>query len=275
MIEFNNRSVRIISKHKKSSIIYPLLSSAFQLHLESFEHPDTDTLGTFSGSIERKLDPIATLKEKCNWGKTANFDGLIIASEGSFGPSPISPFIQINEERVLLIDCKNGYEIQGVARSYETNCSEKTVFSFNELIRFATKIGFPSHKIILEPSAKNHIYIDQDEAQLAHYCSNESLFENGLKVMTDMRAMNNPSRQKIIEAATKNLIENMLNKCPNCNHPGFSKHTSIPGLPCKACLFPTKSIKAFTYYCNHCLHAKSIPVALKFEDPSYCDICNP
>jgi DNA-directed RNA polymerase subunit M/transcription elongation factor TFIIS len=275
MTEFNNRSVRIISKHNKSSIIHPLLSSTFQLQLDPFDHPDTDTLGTFTGSIERKLDAIATLRKKCDWGKTSDFDGLIIASEGSFGPSPISPFIQLNEERVMLIDCKNNLEIQGIAVSHETNCSEKIVYNFNELIRFARKIGFPSHKIILIPSPGNHIYIDQDESQLAHYCSIESLFENGLKVMTDMRAMNNPSRQKIIQEATKNLIENMLNKCPKCYHPGFSKQKSIPGLPCKACLLPTKNTKAHSFNCANCTYEEIIPVTLKYGDPTFCDFCNP
>lgn len=272
---FNNRTIRIISSHNKSEYILPVLKSAFQLKHETITHPHTDELGTFTGTIERKLDPIATAKQKCLWGKTSDFNGLILASEGSFGPSIASPFIHINEEHLLLIDCKNGFEIRGIARSIETNFSTKTVFSFSELIRFSTKAQFPSHKIILKPTKGPLIYIDQNEEQLAQICCNEALFENGLEVMTDMRAMNNPSRQKIIEQAAHDLVKNMQNLCPECQSPGFSKHQSILGLPCKYCNLPTKSIKAFTYLCDECGFKKDFPVEQLFQEAAYCDYCNP
>jgi hypothetical protein len=48
------------------------------------ENFDTDLLGTFTGEIERKLDPIATARQKCLLAmKLSNCD-LGVASEGSF-----------------------------------------------------------------------------------------------------------------------------------------------------------------------------------------------
>jgi hypothetical protein len=85
---FKGRSLVIATKHEKEKVITPLLEEALGVVCFIPEGFDTDTLGTFTGEIERKLDPISTARQKCLMAmKVSNCD-LGIASEGSFGPHP-------------------------------------------------------------------------------------------------------------------------------------------------------------------------------------------
>jgi hypothetical protein len=81
---FENRTIVIATMHKKESVIAPLLEDNFNLKCIVPSEFNSDSLGTFSGEIERKEDPISTLRQKCLLAlKTSNLD-LAIASEGSF-----------------------------------------------------------------------------------------------------------------------------------------------------------------------------------------------
>jgi len=61
---FKGRSLVIATKHEKEKVIAPLLEQALNVVCFIQEGFDTDTLGTFTGEIERELDPIATARQK-------------------------------------------------------------------------------------------------------------------------------------------------------------------------------------------------------------------
>lgn len=82
---FEGRKLIIATMHQKETVIAPILEKALGVHCFIDQTFDTDLLGTFSGEVERKLDPIATAKEKCLRAMRANNCDLGIASEGSFG----------------------------------------------------------------------------------------------------------------------------------------------------------------------------------------------
>ena len=69
---------------------------------------DTDQLGTFTGEVERKSDPITTARNKCVVAMELSNCDLAIASEGSFGPHPSISFIPADDEFLLFIDKKYG-----------------------------------------------------------------------------------------------------------------------------------------------------------------------
>jgi hypothetical protein len=96
-------------------------------------------------------------------------------------------------------------------------------------------------------------------------------------VETDMRAMFNPSRMKIIEKATLKLVEKIKSVCPKCATPGFGIVDRKEGLPCSQCYFPTRSTLSYSYNCQKCNCTKVVefPNGKLTEDPMYCDICNP
>jgi len=90
-----------------------------------------------------------------------------------------------------------------------------------------------------------------------------------------MRALYNPTRMKIIEKATMQLIEKINSKCPNCNHPGFGIVEANKGLRCELCNNPTNSILSYTYQCSNCNFKSEKATSKKMEDPMYCNYCNP
>jgi hypothetical protein len=269
---FNNRKILIATKHQKENVIAPLLKKHFAMQCFVAEHFDTDSLGTFTGEIERREDPITTLRNKCLGAlKGTSFD-LVIASEGSFGPHPSNGFITAGDELILLLDKKNNLEILTRELTTKTNFNAKIVKSKNELIEFSELVGFPEHRLILRRASDCFSEIYKGIGELKEL---EDTFKLLMKkfgqvyVETDMRAMFNPTRMNSIEIAMQHLVLSMQSYCPNCETPGFSVRKSEIGLPCAWCNAPTKCIK--------CDFEELIPYPnkKKWEDPAYCDFCNP
>jgi hypothetical protein len=277
---FENRTIVIATMHKKESVIAPLLEDNFNLKCIVPSEFDSDSLGTFSGEIERKEDPISTLRQKCLLAlRNSNLD-LAIASEGSFGAHPSLFFAQANDELVMLLDTKNNLEIVARELSTETNFAAQTIKNEAELIDFAERVQFPSHGLILRPSKSDYSEIHKG---ITKWEDLKILFEkirkkNGTAyVETDMRAMFNPTRMKTIEKAMEKLIEKMKTCCPNCQTPGFEITEAISGLPCEWCGKPTTSVLKYYLTCKKCsfTEEKKYPNNKTTESPEFCNTCNP
>lgn len=276
----HNRKVLIATKHYKEKVIAPILETNLGAICFTSSSVDTDLLGTFSGEFPRKSDAITTLREKCDLGHNLSKSSLVIASEGSFGQHPTIFFATGNEELIMLKDYENDIEIIAREISMETNFNAKFINSEEELLEFAAQVNFPSHAIILKPDVKNFekIFkgITTEEVLLEKYYELKHAF-NTVYAETDMRAMFNPTRMNVIENATYKLIEKIKSLCPKCSLPGFDVVTIKSGLPCKNCLFPTRSTFSHIYQCKKCSfeEEKLYPRGIQHEDPTYCDNCNP
>nr|WP_309755170.1 DUF6671 family protein [Flavobacterium sp.] len=277
---FTGRKLLIATKHQKEIKIAPILEKELAVKCFTSDVFDTDLLGTFSGEIQRKDDAFTTLRNKCIGASIANNCDLIFSSEGSFGVHPSIFFANANVELVMLKDFKNDIEIVAREISMETNFNGKTITSEYELLAFAEQIQFPSHGIILRPAEKVYTKIHKGivthELLLQHYKELKAEFIS-VYAETDMRALFNPTRMKVIEKATHNLIEKIKHLCPNCSTPGFDIVTAKAGLPCENCSLPTRSTLSYLYQCKKCNHTenKLYPRGIQFEDPTYCDNCNP
>ena len=277
---FNSRSAIIATKHNKEQVIKPLLEN--QLGVQCFVSADfdTDLLGTFTGEIERAEDPLSTVRKKCLMAMDKYEIDLGIASEGSFGPHPEYFFINSNIEIVIFIDQKNNLEIVSSEISTDTNFNGKEISTEKELRDFADKALFPSHGLILRDKKESKNVIVKDILDWSTLSTRfyEILKEFGsVYVETDMRAMNNPSRMKVIEKAVTKLISKINSRCPNCEFPGFDIIDSIKGLPCSLCDSPTESVLSHIYQCLNCsqISEKKFPKGKTSEDPMYCPYCNP
>ena len=277
---FNNRKLLIATKHQKEIVITPLFQNEFGIQCFTSDAFDTDSLGTFSGEISRKDDALTTLRNKCILGNKSTNCDLVLASEGSFGAHPSIFFAQADEELVMLKDFRNDLEIVAREISLDTNFDGKTISSELELIEFATKVQFPSHGIILKSSEKNPSkiikgIISKDEL-LKNYHQLKEEYPT-VYAETDMRAQFNPTRMNVIEKATQNLIQKIKTECPNCKTPGFDVVSAKPGLPCENCSLPTRSTLSHLYQCKKCdfTEERKFPRGIEFEDPTYCDNCNP
>ncbi|WP_246000978.1 DUF6671 family protein [Pontibacter diazotrophicus] len=261
-------------------MIAPLLEEAFGVECFVAEDLDTDKFGTFSGETERKDDSITTVRSKCLEAMAMYDCDLGLASEGSFGPHPSFFFLRADEEILVLIDKKNSLEIIVRELSTETNFGGEQVHSESQLSSFAERAQFPSHALILRKSKENNDEVikgiqgwSQLKESFHHFLGKHGT----VYVETDMRAMLNPTRMKVIGQASQKLIDKVSSRCPQCATPGFGITGANQGLPCEWCRYPTRSTLSYTYQCQKCAFIKEekYPHQKTHEDPMYCDMCNP
>jgi hypothetical protein len=272
---FEGRKIVIATKHGKENVIGPALQEAFRMNY-SVAAFDTDLLGTFSGEVERVFTPLEAAREKCRIALEADDAELAIASEGSFGTHPTLYFMPSDEEILLLVDRKNDLEIAVKHTSLQTNYGYFSIESDEPLADFLKRVKFPSHALMVKESGYLEKGIQTSE-QLDR-AINECLSLHGqYQLMTDMRAMYNPSRMEVIQEATDKLIQKMQSQCPACSRPGFGIKDALTGLLCSSCSMPTRSIKAVMYMCAGCHYTEKadFPEGKMEEDPMFCDFCNP
>jgi hypothetical protein len=277
---FKGRQLLIVTKHEKEKAIAPILEKWLGVKCIVDHTLDTDLLGTFTGERERTDDPLTTVRKKCMMALDQSKYDLAVASEGSFGAHPSIFFSTADDEMIMLMDTKNNLEIYSHELTTETNFNARQIHSHQGLMAFAKEAGFPSHGLIVRKSKSDFSLIYKENPNWKTLISrfDEILQSNGSAyVETDMRAMNNPTRMKIIKAATKKLIDKILSVCPNCHTPGFGITEVKQGLPCEICHAPTRSPLSYLYNCKKCNHLKEnkYPHKKNWEDPMYCDYCNP
>lgn len=277
---FNGRKLCIATMHQKEKVIAPLLENFLGVKCILPANLNTDFFGTFSGEIEREDNALTTARKKCLVAMELMQCDLAVASEGSFGMHPLIHFIPANDELLYFIDAKNNIEITARFLTSNTNFNGSEINSLNELIEFAKMVQFPSHALIIKNEKDKFIEvvkgINQIDQLEFHY--NYFMYKYGkLYVETDMRAMHNPTRMNAIEDATKRLIENIKSCCPKCKTPGFTISKVNEGLPCETCAYPTQSILNHIYECKICAYSKieNYPDGKQFENPMYCQHCNP
>jgi len=277
---FSGRKLLIATKHEKEKVIAPILEKALGVTCIVSSSFDTDQLGTFTGEIGRKDDPITTARNKCLLAMELYNCDMAIASEGSFGPHPTIYFVAADDEFLLFLDKKNGIEIIVRELSTETNFNGAEIKSEKELRDFAYAAEFPSHGLILRKHKDDYTEVIKgilDWTTLLEAYNKIIKVGSLVYIETDMRAMNNPSRMKVIEKAALKLADKINCHCPQCNLPGFGITDSKQGLPCEWCNLPTRSTLSYIYTCSKCNFSKEekYPNGKKTEQPMYCDVCNP
>ena len=277
---FQGRKLLIATKHKKENVIAPIFEKELGVRCFVSDEFDTDTLGTFSGEIERKDDALTTVRNKCLLAMEASNCDLGIASEGSFGMHPTIFFAHADDEFLIFIDIKNGLEIIVREISTNTNFNGSEIKNEVALLEFADKVNFPSHGIVLKPSEKNFSKVIKgiSDENILKKSFHQIMKEFGnVYAETDMRAHYNPTRMSVIETAALKLVQSVQSQCPMCETPGFVVSHAKSGLPCECCSSATRSTLSFVYTCKMCNHTveKLYPHKKMTEDPEFCDFCNP
>lgn len=277
---FQERKLIVATKHAKESVIAPILEKELGVRCFIDETFDTDILGTFTGEIERELDPISAAREKCLRAMKLNNCNLGVASEGSFGPHPSLFFVNADDEFLIFIDTKNNIEIIVRELSTSTNFNGQEIQNQKELFEFANQADFPKHGLILRKSKDENTDIHKgitDTEILKNTFEHLHSKYNSVYVETDMRAMHNPTRMTVIQNATQKLVQKIKSICPQCQMPGFGITQAKKGLECNLCGSPTSSTLSYIYDCQHCKFTKEemYPNKKTSEDPTYCNYCNP
>lgn len=277
---FENRTIVIATKHEKEKVIAPLLNHELKLNSFLPKDFDTDVFGTFSGEIERINNPIETARAKCLKALEISGHDLAISNEGSFNIHPTLLFAHADFETILILDKKNNFEFIHNEISTNTNFNGSEIKSYHDLTDFAEKAKFPSHALILRKHKHTNeeiykgIHTIEELKDKFYYLLNKF---GSVYAETDMRAMHNPTRMEVIKVALEKLILKIKTPCPNCEAPGFCATEYRAGLPCINCGAPTKSSLLQIYTCHLCefKQEKKYPHGKQFEDPMYCDFCNP
>jgi hypothetical protein len=277
---FEGRTLVIATKHKKETVIAPILEKHLGVKCFVPDDFDTDALGTFSGELERKEDALSTARTKCLLAMEKTQCDLGIASEGSFGPHPTIFMAHADEEFLIFIDKKNNLGIIVRELSLDTNFNATTIQCFQNLVDLVQKVGFPEHAVLLKIAEKGvttAVKGIQSWELLEESYHLLSTSNSHVVAETDMRAMFNPTRMKVIEKTTQKLIEKIKSFCPICNTPGLGVVDIKSGLPCKWCNSPTNSTLSFIYACKKCDYKNEVlfPHQKTKEDPAYCNYCNP
>ncbi len=277
-----NRLAVLATMHRKEQAIAPLLEQ--ELGIQSIIPPDlnTDIFGTFTRDVKRLATQIETARAKAVKAIELTGQTLALASEGSFGPHPLVPYLATNCEIVLLLDQNCGLELIGQTISTETNYRHQLVESLSEARQFAQKVGFPEHGLVVmgedslpKPPPIRKGIIDED--QLAEAFELVQHYSPRVHIETDMRALYNPSRMKVIRQATQDLLRKIAQTCPQCDWPGFDVVKRTPGLPCQLCRQPTQLTRSALYGCQHCGFSQEelFPGGRISADPGECEYCNP
>ena len=261
------------SKHLKEQILQPLFDP-YGVELIVNLDFDTDVYGTFCGTTPRIEGPKITVKEKCLAGMAFANKRQGLASEGSFGPHPGSPFMSVNEEWLVYIDLDLGLEIYGRSTTIEVCHAQLHYQDAAQLPSFLSNCSFGKQGLVLKNASSGQLLEKgiQEPAQL------ELLLQQipEWQIETDLRAHMNPLRKKNIAAAGKDLMERMQRRCPNCAHPDFSVQKVSGQLACSLCFQLTDNYQFLEYTCNYCAHHQiEERTDKKLEDPQFCNNCNP
>ncbi len=277
---FKDRQLLIASMHEKERVLQPLCETHLGVSCRVVEGFNTDVFGSFTGIPPRKESPKKTLKQKIETALDLFGYDLGIGSEGSFYPSPATPFATQNTETIMIIDRKNNISIDESFTTLKTNANQKKAYSLEEAFEFARQIGFPDHGIHIRPKKNaSKIYHIVDEEMLKETVQHilSHWFQSSFWIETDMRAHKNPTRMVAIEEAMKSLLKKLSYHCPECRTPGFGVQEKKQGLPCSWCGKETVETRFEISQCVKCDHTKIYDKTNDgfYADPAQCEHCNP
>ena len=280
---YRRRIASLTTKHAKECALAWPLSRGLGLSLLVPISIDTDALGTFTGEIPREGAPGEVARRKARLGMEATRLPLGLASEGSFGPHPLMPFLPSDFELLVFLDDEEGFTVSEQIVTSETNYAQARCVDPPAALAFAAQAHFPSHSLIVRPAAcPDPALIRKD---VRHYAAlllavRQAIEESPEKcalLETDMRAYANPTRMRLIRRLGARLARRLRTHCPACHCPGFGKVGAEPGLPCVNCGEPTEMTLWEIFGCPRCGTTRRYPRAdgSIAAQAQYCPACNP
>ncbi|MBL7964913.1 MAG: hypothetical protein JNM31_13840 [Flavobacteriales bacterium] len=280
---FAGRTLGVATMHGKEQVIGPALMARLPLAgFTAIPDLDTDRFGAFSGEVARGTDPRTACEHKARHGARAVGMDLVIASEGSFGPYPPSPFITCDEEWLVLVDLRDDRTWVHRHVSLETVFGGEECRTLDAVLAFAARMKFPDHGLVLKTREHwlpgDRVFKGIRDAGHLREVAGRMIAEQGsVWAETDLRAMANPTRMRVIGETAARFATELAMTCPRCGTIHFAVAQALWGLPCAQCGFPTQGTRAYLRECRECGHRTEEARAdgRTVEDPQYCELCNP
>lgn len=280
---YAGRQITLTTKHGKDRVVSLPVRLGLEASLILPEGIDTDALGTFTGERQRVGTPRETALRKARLGMVALGIPLGLASEGTFGPDPVVPFVPINHELLVFVDDERGISVCEETVTTRTNHGHADVSSVVELEAFLRRSRFPSHAVIVKPCVGDptgclHKGIQSlDELERAVKTAIQHSADGRAHVETDMRSHLNPMRAQVIRRLACMLVLRLRTHCPACDTPGWGRVEVAPGLPCSWCGSPTDLVLHEIHGCPRCDYREHRPRrdGLLMASSVQCPRCNP
>ncbi len=269
--------------HGKQQVVAPVLGRFLGVRVDVPKDIDTDRFGTFTREVPRLASPLDTARAKARHALASDPGARLgIASEGSFGPDPVFPFVAAGQELLVIIDRESDLELVGRSLDRRTNFAATLLHSVEEAIGFAARVRFPSHALIAmatdEGRPAPQLWLRKgivSATELLETVATLLKTFGAAHLETDMRAHCNPTRMRAIKRATLDLARRYHCGCPDCGRPGYAVTARKAGLPCADCGSPTAQTLAKVWTCNGCMACREELVDTRTADPRFCDRCNP
>ena len=277
---FKNKTILIATKHQKEKVIAPAIEKAMSCKTFTPRDFDTDQFGTFCGQTKRTSTAYKTVIQKAKTAAEQYGYRYAIANEGSFGAHPEYLFVPGDIEFITLVDVERNIDITEWLVSTETNYQQKEIAPEDNYQDFLNQVKFPSHGLLIKGLGSGEVLLNkgiQDSERLEATLKKGFADFKTLRLETDMRAMMNPTRIRVIGELTEKLIGRLLRTCPLCQYPGFGKRSTQGQLPCEACDLPTTLYRQVIESCVACEHSVIYPRedGLKKAPMGQCPYCNP
>ena len=243
---------------------------------------DTNTLGTFSGEVERAGDALSTCRRKAMLGLEATGLRQGLASEGSFGPHPALPLLPVGQELLVFVDLDRQLTVVEQRLEWRTNYGQILLEPGEDPTPWLRRVGFPAHGVLARPATVDGGPWQKDlldSAALLDALASCRLRDPQGRVWleTDMRAHRNPTRMRSIRRLGVALVRRLATPCPACAAPGWGLVDTEAGLPCGWCGAATTLTAIEVWGCQGCGHRQHRPRrdGLMQADPGQCPRCNP
>ena len=286
---YAGRRVVLATMHSKEQAIAPAFQEHLRVSLTVSPGLDTDRLGTFTGEVQRAGTMLDAAVAKAHAGMELMASPLALASEGSFGPHPLIPFVAGGMELMVFVDRELGIAVHETMVSRTTNFAHCVVLPDGSdtpdgaVDRFLDRVGFPAHGVIVRPNVGDiNIAMAkgvQDPAH-AHRCialAASASTDGRARIETDMRAHMNPTRLAELGPLAERLARRLATICPSCSAPGWGGVDVITGLPCEECGTFTDLVAAEVHGCAACDHRAEVGRhdGLRHATAAQCPECNP
>lgn len=277
---YKDITIIVATKHKKEEVIRKPFEDAFNAVVIVPNDYDTDQFGTFTGEIPRQQSAYDTVIQKAKQAAFQYGFDYAVANEGTFGAHPTFFLGPADIELMCFVDKINDLVVVESEVTTETNFAHCDITMVDDYTDFLKKIKFGEHGLIVR-SLNDHSIIAKGVTQ------GETLdriiktaFEKSitrLRLETDMRAMMNPTRMRVIQRLALKLVQRLKKKCAGCGVPGFGKLATEGKLLCKFCRMETELYQFEVHRCVKCTYQECYPRAdgWEYADQQYCPYCNP
>jgi hypothetical protein len=270
---YRGQRAALATQHGKEAAIAAAFETHAGLSINVPQSLDTDRFGTFTGEVPRPAPMRETARRKALMGMECLGLPLGIASEGSFGPHPVIPFLPAGHELMIFIDRTRSVEVVEEHFSATTNFASLDITPDADVEGFLSAARFPSHGLIFRAGGvvvkgiRDHTVLDEHLRRA----------QAPIRLETDMRAHMNPTRMAEITALAEKLARRIATPCPSCSAPGFGVIRSEAGLPCADCGTPTGLVRSLVMGCAPCGHEETAPRpdGRITATPAQCLECNP